>query len=50
MDDPVTFARKLRRQQTPAERRFWALLHPWRSAGCTGGDRRRWGLCRRLRL
>lgn len=33
MDDPVTFARKLRRQQTPAERRFWALLHPWRSAG-----------------
>jgi len=33
MDDPVTFARKLRRDQTPAERRFWAVLHPWREAG-----------------
>lgn len=33
MDDPVTFARRLRRDQTPAERRFWALLYPWRSSG-----------------
>ncbi|ODT76826.1 MAG: hypothetical protein ABS76_30105 [Pelagibacterium sp. SCN 64-44] len=33
MDDPVTFARKLRREQTPAERRFWIILHPWREAG-----------------
>jgi very-short-patch-repair endonuclease len=33
MDDPVTFARKLRREQTPPERRFWALLYPWRDAG-----------------
>lgn len=33
MDNPVTFARKLRREQTPAERRFWAILHPWRSGG-----------------
>ncbi len=33
MDDPVTFARRLRREQTPAERRFWALLHPWRNRG-----------------
>ncbi|HEV7345892.1 MAG TPA: endonuclease domain-containing protein [Devosia sp.] len=33
MDDPVSFARKLRRDQTPAERRFWALLAPWRACG-----------------
>ncbi len=33
MTDPVTFARKLRREQTPPERRFWAILHPWRVAG-----------------
>lgn len=33
MDDPVTFARKLRREQTPPERKFWAILHPWRDAG-----------------
>ena len=33
MDDPVTFARKLRREQTPPERKFWAILHPWREAG-----------------
>ncbi len=33
MDDPVTFARKLRREQTAPERRFWAILHPWRDAG-----------------
>jgi very-short-patch-repair endonuclease len=33
MDDPTTFARKLRREQTPAERRFWALIHPWRTNG-----------------
>ena len=33
VDNPVSFARKLRREQTPAERRFWALLHPWRDAG-----------------
>jgi very-short-patch-repair endonuclease len=33
MEDPITFARKLRREQTTAERRFWALLHPWRAHG-----------------
>jgi very-short-patch-repair endonuclease len=33
MDDPITFARKLRREQTPAERRFWRLLEPWRVSG-----------------
>ena len=33
MDDAVTFARRLRREQTPAERRFWTLLHPWRVSG-----------------
>ncbi|MFD1253729.1 hypothetical protein DEVEQU_02401 [Devosia equisanguinis] len=33
MDDPVTFARQLRRRQTPAERKFWAILHPWRIGG-----------------
>ncbi|WP_157959753.1 endonuclease domain-containing protein [Devosia submarina] len=34
MDDPISFARKLRREQTPAERRFWRLLEPWRERGC----------------
>ncbi|MCP8883348.1 endonuclease domain-containing protein [Devosia sp. XJ19-1] len=33
MDDPVTFARKLRREQTLPERRFWGLVRPWREAG-----------------
>ena len=33
MEDRISFARKLRLEQTPAERRFWALLHPWREAG-----------------
>lgn len=33
MEDRISFARKLRQDQTPAERRFWALLHPWREAG-----------------
>lgn len=26
-------ARRLRRDQTPAERRFWEILHPFRQAG-----------------
>jgi len=29
----ISFARGLRREQTPAERRFWALLEPWRLSG-----------------
>ncbi|ODT68140.1 MAG: hypothetical protein ABS75_21450 [Pelagibacterium sp. SCN 63-23] len=33
MAGQIAFARKLRREQTPAERRFWALLHPWRQTG-----------------
>lgn len=33
MRDRVSFARSLRQNQTPAERRFWALLEPWRSSG-----------------
>lgn len=33
MADPVTFARKLRREQTLPERRFWALILPWREHG-----------------
>ena len=33
MDDAVTFAQKLRREQTAPERRFWAILHPWRKVG-----------------
>lgn len=33
MTDQVTFARRLRREQTAAERRFWALLQPWRDSG-----------------
>jgi very-short-patch-repair endonuclease len=26
-------ARRLRHEQTPPERRFWALIRPWRDAG-----------------
>ena len=33
MKDRTAFARALRREQTPAERAFWALLHPWRERG-----------------
>ena len=33
MGDPVSVARRLRRDQTEAERRFWALLYPWRFSG-----------------
>jgi very-short-patch-repair endonuclease len=33
MDDPISFARRLRRDQTAAERRFWALIRPWRDSG-----------------
>ncbi|GEM_PF-1201969 len=33
MVDPVTFARKSRREQTLPERRFWALTLAWRDAG-----------------
>ena len=33
MRDPVGVARRLRRDQTDAERRFWALLYPWRFSG-----------------
>lgn len=33
MTDQVSFARRLRREQTAAERRFWALLQPWRDSG-----------------
>ena len=33
MANPVTFARKLRREQTLPERRFWALTLAWRDAG-----------------
>ena len=33
MEDKTSFARTLRRDQTPAERRFWTLLHAWREAG-----------------
>lgn len=33
MDKQISFARRLRRDQTPAERRFWAVLQPWRDAG-----------------
>jgi very-short-patch-repair endonuclease len=32
MADPVTFARKLRREQTQPERRFWALVRGCRDA------------------
>ncbi|SFC88671.1 Very-short-patch-repair endonuclease [Devosia psychrophila] len=33
MGDAVRVARRLRRDQTDAERRFWALLYPWRCSG-----------------
>lgn len=33
MDEQTIFARNLRRDQTPAERRFWIVLQPWRAAG-----------------
>ena len=33
MKDRTAFARALRREQTPAERAVWALLHPWRERG-----------------
>ncbi|KKC35695.1 hypothetical protein WH87_16640 [Devosia epidermidihirudinis] len=33
MEDKVGFARRLRREQTVAERRFWALIQPWRERG-----------------
>ncbi|MDP2781584.1 endonuclease domain-containing protein [Devosia sp.] len=33
MKEQISFARGLRREQTVAERRFWALLEPWRTAG-----------------
>ena len=33
MADPVNFARKLRREQTRPERRFWTLIRTWRDAG-----------------
>jgi len=33
MEDRISFARRLRREQTVAERRFWALLEPWRLGG-----------------
>jgi very-short-patch-repair endonuclease len=33
MDDPISFARRLRRDQTAAERRFWAPILPWRDSG-----------------
>ena len=33
MKDRIAFARALRREQTPAERAFWALLHSWRERG-----------------
>ncbi|WP_193335146.1 endonuclease domain-containing protein [Devosia beringensis] len=33
MKEQISFACGLRREQTVAERRFWALLEPWRRAG-----------------
>lgn len=33
MEDRITFARALRREQTAAERQFWAVLQPWRGNG-----------------
>jgi very-short-patch-repair endonuclease len=33
MEEPVAFARRLRREQTMAERVFWGLLLPWRERG-----------------
>ena len=29
----ASLARRLRREQTPAERKFWELLHPFRMSG-----------------
>src|SRR5690606_33574591 len=37
MRDRIAFARALRREQTPAERAFWALLYPWRAQGMHWG-------------
>ena len=33
MNKQISLARKLRREQTPAERRFWVVLQPWRETG-----------------
>ncbi|KKB86612.1 hypothetical protein VW29_01545 [Devosia limi DSM 17137] len=33
MNRQISLARKLRREQTPAERRFWVVLQPWRETG-----------------
>ncbi|WP_169195628.1 endonuclease domain-containing protein [Devosia sp. MC1541] len=33
MRDQIKFAQSLRRNQTDAERKFWALLYPWREQG-----------------
>ncbi|RUT30267.1 endonuclease domain-containing protein [Arsenicitalea aurantiaca] len=33
MSDRISFARGLRREQTPAERRFWRIVQPWRAQG-----------------
>ena len=33
MDERVRFARRLRLDQTRAERRFWRQLQPWRDSG-----------------
>ncbi|MBJ7576853.1 endonuclease domain-containing protein [Devosia sp. MC532] len=33
MRDQIKFAQSLRRNQTDAERQFWALLYPWREQG-----------------
>ena len=33
MEDRISFARQLRQEQTPAERRFWVMLEPWRLGG-----------------
>lgn len=33
MKEQIAFARARRREQTPAERRFWVVLQPWREAG-----------------
>jgi very-short-patch-repair endonuclease len=33
MKDRIAFARGLRRNPTPAEQAFWALLYPWRDTG-----------------
>ncbi|MDB5589295.1 MAG: ATP-dependent helicase HrpA [Devosia sp.] len=33
MEDRVSFARRLRRNQTGAEQRCWAVLHSWRVNG-----------------